>query len=126
MTQNAFLQLFSIVCRIAVMLFVALRFANMKYNFWYIVVRFLFYSDNKPIEWLKNNMVYCYMLLFEWSQFSLIMGLLHQFAINQVETKPWEFFFASPLTSISTILIFGEYFLKEDRQRRQKSFNQNQ
>ena len=125
MTQNTFLQLFSIVCRIAVMLFVALRFANMKYNFWYIIVRFLFYKDHKPIEWLKNNMVYCYMLLFEWSQFSLIMGLLHQFRIDQVETKPWEFFFASPLTSISTILIFGEYFLKEDLQRRQKSYNQN-
>jgi hypothetical protein len=118
MTQNEFFQLISIICRIAAMAFVATRFVHMKYGFWYALVRFLFYNDSKPIEWLKDNLLYCYLLVFECSQFYLIMGLLHQFAVSQVETKPWEFFFASPLTSISTILILRECFKKEHKSRK--------
>lgn len=146
MSFNVLLQLVSIICRIAVMAFVATRFRNMKYGFHVAFVRGLIavivfvatrfknmkygfditfgryplQQDLRPINWIMDNMLYVYLLIFEVAQFYLVEGMLHQFAINQVEGKSWEFFVASPLTSISTMLILREYFNKESAYGRTK------
>lgn len=108
MNVNVFLQLVSILCRILTIAYVASLFKDMKYGFRLIIVRLFVFYDFAPIEWLSQNILYLYYLIFVLAQFGFVVGLIHEFSLNQVNSKSWEFFYSSPLTTMSTCLIIFE------------------
>lgn len=103
-------QMLSIVLKMVLIGFIALRFKGMKYSFWYIFIRYIIYRDNKPIRWLTNHIIFIYYLGLEFTQCIILIGLLHQLRIGRLSERLPEFAFASPLSSLFLSLIFYNLF----------------
>lgn len=110
MTFNVIGQMVSIVMTLAMMAFVALRFKLMKYSFWQILIRPIFWKDNAPRDWLMDNLIFLYYLIFEVAKFITFVGLVHQLNTNKLAERMPEFYYSSPLGNIVLGLIFMEHF----------------
>lgn len=115
MVFNVIAILVSIVFQIAMMGFIALRFKDMEFSFWQIPMRYIFYRDLRPIQWLTENIIYLYYLIFIISQFVNFLGLVHQLRLPNLGERMPEFYISSPLSSITLTLIFIEHFRVLDR-----------
>lgn len=102
-------QLASIAFKLVLMAFLAIRLTFMEYSIYHIIIRFIFYRDTKPIQWLVNNIVYLWYLGFIVFQIPMVIGLAHQLRLMQFQNKLPEFY-AGPITSLFLLGIFYEHF----------------
>lgn len=103
-------QMVSIVMNLAIIAFIALRFKNMQYGFWTILIRYIFYGDDKPMRWLSDHIIYLYYLIFEFGKFITFLGLVQQLRLDRLSERMPEFFISSPLNNVMIALIFMEHF----------------
>lgn len=117
MGLNFFMQLLSIAGNVIVVLFVADMLFEMKYSFHFITVRYLFHNDREPMDWLVDNIEYLGLVMFFIGHFMAIVGLLHQFGLNQLDTKPKEFFVSSPMSTFGIAIVLYKQLQQKASQR---------
>lgn len=124
-------QVISIGAQVLLMCYLLSQMNKMPFGFWHITVnriryirligirnwlsQFLPYKAstleyspyNESYLWLKGTPVYYGYLLMFWTSFGLVCGLIHQYGLGQVYTKPKEFFVSSPLRQYSIYFVIS-------------------
>jgi len=144
-------QFITIAALTGTLCFVVKEMNKMPYTFYYIYVNrmryfkiigfketfktiFFHYEPeyhpvNESYRWLSENKLYKSYAIYFAATLITIFGLLHQLGNGQVYTKPKEFFFSSPLRSLSILYIFiflvGEvnYWRKEATMAKKKAID---
>lgn len=109
-------QLVSIACVAFTMLFCLDQIFGMRYSFYHILIRMLFYADFDPADWLVRNLEYVGFLLMCVGHTFALLGLLEQLKLGQIHDKSYFFYASSPMNSIGFILSIV-FILKKHRKR---------
>ena len=96
------------------MCFIAVRFKHMKYDFWYISIRYLFHKDRKPYKWLLENHIFALYFGYIIIESILLIGLLHQLRSGAYISKYTEFKVGGPIASLLLICILSDLYTRID------------
>lgn len=94
---------------------IMIQFKRMKYSFWYIFVRKIFYNDKKPINWLSNNLEHFWGLCLIVPLLLYALGLVQQIQDSSVYDKPVILFIANP-----ALVLFAALWGKSKNIKNQK------
>lgn len=108
MTTNIALQIFSIVCSISIVLYIAYEQGHKKYSFWHIFIRLVRFNDKVPLNWLLDRKYLIAYWFLAIGQLITISGLLRELGMGSIDGKPAEFFFAAPMTKICVLYLLHE------------------
>jgi hypothetical protein len=80
------------------------KLCGMRYSFWRIVVRMIFYHDFEPADWLIGHLYYIGFLLLVIGHMFSLTGLIEQIGTNQLHNKPTAFFISPLFNQIGLVL----------------------
>lgn len=82
----------------------AIKLQYQKYSYYYIIMRYVFYNDSVPANWLWKHKIYLYYTMQIIALFFINTGLIAQIRDESVYDKSWTIFAGYYLLAASVIL----------------------
>lgn len=80
------------------------KICRMKYSFWHITIRMIFYKDFEPADWLISHLYYIGFLLLVIGHIFSLTGLIEQIGTSDLHNKPTAFFISPLFNQIGLVL----------------------
>lgn len=80
------------------------KLCRMKYSFWHIIIRMIFYKDYKPADWLVSHLFYIGFLLLVIGHIFSLTGLIQQIGTGALHNKPTAFFISPLFNQVGLVM----------------------